>query len=68
MNEAVQINVDGAKFDGIEEIKSDGTLVLTDRAAQIMRETLGYERQEYRLEDCTTIARELLEVVKSRKA
>jgi len=68
LKEATQINADGAKFDGIEEIKSDGTLVLTDRAAQIMRETLGYDRQEYPLEETTTIARELLETVKNRKA
>ena len=68
LKEATQINADGAKFDGIEAIKSDGTLVLTDRAAQIMRETLGYDRQEYPLEETTTIARELLETVKNRKA
>ena len=68
LKEAIQINADGAKFDGIEEIKSDGTLVLTDEAAKIMHEILGYELQEYQLEESTTIARELLEVVKNRKA
>jgi hypothetical protein len=68
LKEATQINDDGAKFDGIEAIKSDGTLVLTDKAAQIMRETLRYDRQEYTLEETTTIARELLETVKNRKA
>jgi hypothetical protein len=68
LKEAEQINADGAKYDGIEKIKSDGTLVLTDEAAKIMRETLGYDRPEYRLEDTATIARELLDVVKNRKA
>ncbi len=67
LKEAEQINANGAKYDGIEEIKSDGTLVLTDKAAKIMRETLGYDRPEYRLEDTATIARELLDVVKNRK-
>ncbi len=33
LKEAEQVNADGAKYDGIEEIKSDGTLVLTDEAA-----------------------------------
>jgi len=68
LKEAEQVNADGAKYDGIEEIKSDGTLVLTDEAAKIMRETLGYDRPEYRLDDVTTIARELLDVVKNRAA
>jgi hypothetical protein len=67
LEEAVRINEDGAKWDGIQEIKPDGTLVLTDKAAKIMRDTLGYEREEYRLSESTTIAKELLSLVKKRK-
>jgi hypothetical protein len=67
LEDAVRINEDGAKFDGIQEIKSDGTLVLTDTAAKIMRDTLGYEREEYRLSESSTIAKELLSFVKKRK-
>ena len=67
LEDAVRINEDGAKFDGIQEIKSDGTLVLTDTAAKIMRDTLGYEREEYRLSESSTIAKELLSLVKKRK-
>jgi hypothetical protein len=67
LEDAVRINEDGAKFDGIQEIKGDGTLVLTDTAAKIMRDTLGYEREEYRLSESTTIAKELLSLVKKRK-
>jgi hypothetical protein len=66
LDEMVKINEDGAKWDGIEKIKSDGTLVLTDVAARIMRETLGYERSEYKVSESGTIAKELLDIVKKR--
>lgn len=67
LEDAVRINEDGARYDGIQEIKSDGTLVLTDKAARIMRETLGYEREEYRLDESAIIAKELLSLIKNRK-
>jgi hypothetical protein len=56
----IRINEEGQRLEGIECITDDGTLVITDHSAQILREELGYECKELRLEDAEKGARELL--------
>lgn len=59
--EAVKINLAGLKNDGVEEIKDDGTLVLTDEAVSIQKEFYeGFDLKEYRFADMEAIAKELL--------
>jgi hypothetical protein len=41
--EAVQMNEDSHRFDGIERIEADGMAVFTEETAGIMREELGYD-------------------------
>ena len=41
--EAIRINWESQKLEGIEEIKNDGAVVFTDKSCQIMKELLGYE-------------------------
>lgn len=60
IEEAVRINEEAQKYEGIEEIREDGTVVCTDHSAQIMREILGYECKELKLEECEEKAKELL--------
>jgi hypothetical protein len=64
IRKAVEINLEAQRFDGIEQIKNDGTVVFTDKSYKIMEETLGYSCKELRLEECEDRARELSEILK----
>lgn len=59
LEEAVDINVRGQVYDGIERIEDDGTVVLTDRAMEGMRDVLGYGHKRVRPEENEERAREL---------
>jgi len=41
--EAIRINWESQRLEGIQEIKNNGTVVFTDESCQIMKELLGYE-------------------------
>jgi hypothetical protein len=41
--EAIAINENSHRFDGIERIEADGTVVFSPAAVAVMRETIGYE-------------------------
>lgn len=58
--EAVRINEKNAERDGIERIKDDGTLVITDRAARIMKDTFDFDCKELKIEDSLKDAKALL--------
>ncbi len=64
MEEAIKINLDGLKYEGVEEIKDDGTVVLTSEAYNIQRELYGLDLREYRFADMDDIAKELVAVGK----
>lgn len=51
LEEAIEINTEGGRFDGIEKIKDDGTAVFTEDAANGMREALGYECEELKISE-----------------
>lgn len=55
---AIRINQDAERFDGIERIESDGTIVYTDATYSIMKE-LGYDCPELSFEDLEPRGREL---------
>jgi len=59
LEEAVKINEEAQKFDGIEEIKDDGTVVFTEKSVSIMREMLNYDCEELKLEESEDRAMEL---------
>lgn len=59
MEQAIRINLDGLKYEGVEAIKKDGTVVLTDEAYEIQKELYGLEVKEYRFADMEDIANEL---------
>ena len=60
MEQAIKINTDGGKYEGVEEIKGDGTVVFTDEAHKIAKEVLGLDYKELRLEDTEKRAEEIL--------
>jgi hypothetical protein len=64
MEQAIKINSDGMKCEGAEEIKDDGTLVFTDEAAQICKETYGLGLKEMRFADMEDVSKEVLSAFK----
>ncbi|MBW2122210.1 MAG: hypothetical protein JRH07_10240 [Deltaproteobacteria bacterium] len=59
LDEAVRINREGQRFNGIEGIDKDGTVHFTESAAAIMAELLGYECRVMKLDETEERAREL---------
>ena len=65
LEDAIQINRDSLKVDGIEEIKEDGTVVFTEETRQLSREWVGADIcQDLRLEDVDERAEELVALTK----
>ncbi|MBN2334931.1 NAD-dependent epimerase/dehydratase family protein [Candidatus Bathyarchaeota archaeon] len=63
-DEAIRINEEGAKIDGIERIKSDGTVVFCEENVKYMREVVGYECEELKPGESEERARELNRLLK----
>jgi hypothetical protein len=59
LSEAVRINEQGAKIDGIEKVKDDGTVVFLDENVEYMRQVVGYNCKELKLEESEERAKEL---------
>jgi len=59
LKEAVKINEAAQKFDGIETITDDGTIVLTDKSLKIMSELFGYTHGQVRVNEIDERADEL---------
>lgn len=60
MEEAIKINTEGAKREGVEELKDDGTLVFTDEARNVGKELYGIDLSEFRFADVEAVSKELL--------
>jgi hypothetical protein len=57
--EAIRINEEGARLDGIEHIKDDGTVIFCTENVENMRKVLGYECTELKPKEALERAREL---------
>ena len=64
LDEAIRVNEAGGRFDGIERIKADGTVVYMDENVQYMREVVGYECKELKPKDSEERAHELESLLK----
>jgi len=60
LEEAIRINEDSHRFDGIEKVGKDGSVHFTQQAAETMREALGYDCPILRPDDVDDRARELV--------
>lgn len=58
--EAIKINEDSNKIDGIERIEDDGTVVYADYSHQILKEMLGFDHPTFKAEDSLEVAFELM--------
>ncbi len=59
LEQAIHINEEGQRLDGIERIESDGTVYFAERNMAILKETLGYECRRMPLSDVEQRADEL---------
>ena len=57
--EAIRINEEGGKIDGIEKNKDNGTVVFCEKNVEYMREVVGYECTELKPKESEERAREL---------
>ena len=64
LEQAIKLNSDQAKYEGVKEIKEDGTLVVTDEAYDITKEILGIECREIKVADTADWAKEILAAFK----
>jgi len=64
LEQAIKINTDDCKFEGIEEIKDDGTLVVTDEGYDIAKKLVGIECREIKPADSADWAKELIPAFK----
>ena len=62
MNEALEMNMEGMKKDGIERIEDDGTIVFTKEAVTVLEEVAKLSGwTKLRLEEAEEMAKQLLE-------
>jgi NAD(P)-dependent dehydrogenase (short-subunit alcohol dehydrogenase family) len=59
LEDAIEINEKGARFDGIEAVKDDGTVVYLDENVRNMEDVLGYQCKELRISEVDQRAKEL---------
>ncbi|UOQ91834.1 hypothetical protein MUO14_15055 [Halobacillus shinanisalinarum] len=60
LEEAIQINEESAKLDGIDHIKDDGTVVYSDYTHKILKEMLGFDHASFKPEESLELAKELM--------
>jgi hypothetical protein len=65
LKEAVKINEESQKRDGIDKILEDGTVVFCEKTIRIMDELLGYHCEKMSLQETEERAKELLKAYKS---
>jgi len=59
IEEAIRVNQESLRFDGIERIEEDGTVYFTEENMAILKETLGYECRLMPLSEAEDRAQEL---------
>ena len=59
LEEAIRINEEGQRFDGIDRIDEDGTVHFVDEHMAIVKDMIGYECKSMRLEDTEEQYKEL---------
>jgi hypothetical protein len=64
LQEAIKINEDAQRFDGIERIEEDGTVVFADYSIPVMKEMLGFDCPVLKPAEIEDRARELVGLYK----
>ena len=59
IEEAVRINEEGQRYDGIERIDEDGTVTYAEKSVEIMKKMVGYDCKVMKLEETEEQSKEL---------
>jgi hypothetical protein len=59
LEEAIGINEEGQRYDGIDRIDRDGTVHYTEKSVSIMKEMLGYDCKVMKLQETEAQSKEL---------
>jgi hypothetical protein len=51
LDDAVRINWENSRLEGIEEIRDDGTVVFADKNCQLMKDLLNYECKTMKIDE-----------------
>lgn len=60
IEEAIEINKKSEKFDGVERIEEDGTVVYMDYTHKILSSMLGFTRKSFNVQESFEVAKELI--------
>lgn len=61
VEEAIKINLEGMKLDGIERVESDGTVVFTKEAISYMEEVLEIDWRRMKVDEAVDMAKDLIQ-------
>jgi len=64
LEKAIKINEESNRCDGVEEIRSNGDIVITDESAEIMKRILGYDCKVLKISESAERAKELSKLFK----
>ena len=64
LRDAVKINEDGMKYDGIERFEDDGTVVFTKETSKLMEDLLGIKWEKMRVSEVEKMTQELISAYK----
>ena len=59
LEEAVRMNAEAQRREGIDEVSKGGTVVFTDDAVGIMDEAMGWDLKSFNVRDCEKVAGDL---------
>ena len=57
--QAIKINDDAQVYEGVQAIKDDGTVLLTDKSAEIFKDILDFDCKSYAPDECLAKSKEL---------
>jgi len=66
LDQAIKINENAERYDGVEKIKDDGTIIYTDKTYSIMKE-LGYDCKELSFDELEAKGKELEALIEKLK-
>jgi hypothetical protein len=64
MEKAVEINMGGLRMEGVEELKDDGTIIITEEANKLMKELYEIDIKQIRFSDIEQVGREISAIKK----
>jgi hypothetical protein len=65
LEQAVRMNEEAQRREGIEKVRNDGTVVFTDEAVRIMDEEMNWDIKEFNVRDCQRVVEELDQAYKA---